>query len=543
MALRVPKEVTARIKRNLSASPVAAPAIPAGGERLTCLLLSWNIDGIDEAGPQDTMLRALAVAEHISATQPVAVLLQEVIAPQLELFSAPQVLGDRYEIVFPDNPSMCYYCAILLDKRRAKLVSKARTTHFTMSQMGRHFLSVDIVVDGQTGAPITCITTHLESTKPERQERVRQFSEVLREVSQRSSSSSYRSGCARTVVLAGDLNIRDDEVTEVRRTMRSTCPTVDDIVDAWLWCGSPKAHEFTWDTAQNTNLGVTYKSRCRFDRCFFLSPGLTKGAGAGGRFKKPLLSPTSGVWDASAFALVGRDKVEGLGRFPSDHWGMQVTFTLNGAASAGPAAATAEKVVAAEEPEPPVAAVAAEAPVASAGSGDSPAERLRKREIAAAKAEARLRAAAPPSTKRPRISGATDATATSFGALASASADAPAALAPATTSGVADAVQATALSAAARNAASLGAVAAPAPEDEDEEAMMARAIALSLEACGGGAAGIAGDAPEASAHAVPPKAVEPKAAAVVPTEETKPRPAAFRGLAGAGSSMPAIELD
>ena len=34
-----------------------------------------------------------------------------------------------------------------------------------------------------------------------------------------------------------------------------------------------------------------------------------------------------GAWRVSDVELVGRSKVAKLGRFPSDHWGLQIEFT------------------------------------------------------------------------------------------------------------------------------------------------------------------------------------------------------------------------
>merc|ERR1719240_1479892 len=124
------------------------------------------------------MLRALAVAEHIASTQPVAVLLQEVIPPQLELLLAPQVLGAHYDIVCPENPTMPYYCVILLHKKRVRISSQA-TKHFPTSRMGRHLLMTDVVIDGRDDAPLTLSTTHLESTKSEKTERIKQLVDVF----------------------------------------------------------------------------------------------------------------------------------------------------------------------------------------------------------------------------------------------------------------------------------------------------------------------------------------------------------------------------
>ena len=70
-ALVVPKDVVARIRQSL-----AAPAqLGSGSSCYRFSLLSWNVDGIDETGDRDRMLRCVAVAEHIAETQPAICLL------------------------------------------------------------------------------------------------------------------------------------------------------------------------------------------------------------------------------------------------------------------------------------------------------------------------------------------------------------------------------------------------------------------------------------------------------------------------------------
>lgn len=388
-ALVVPKDVVARIRQSL-----AAPARPGSGSEPSCYrfsILSWNIDGIDETGDRDRMLRCLAVAEHIAKTQPAIVLLQEVIPPQLELLLAPQLLGEHYDVVCPENPRMAYYCAMLLHKRQAQALAPPTTRHFASSQMGRHFLAVDVVVDRQVGAPLTVITTHLESTKSERAERIKQLTEIL------IAAADYAASRPHTVLFAGDVNARDEEVVAARKVARAKRPGVDNIVDAWVWCGSQKMNEFTWDTSVNTNLGCQFSSRCRFDRCYFSSPHVTDGQGA---IRGKSLQRSSDEqhqqqashWVASSFELVGRSKVEGLGRFPSDHWGIQVTWALPASSSQ---TSTAESPIG--EPSNAGGGRSSEAATVSdknlSGGVDSTLseqERRQRRELAAARAEKRL---------------------------------------------------------------------------------------------------------------------------------------------------------
>lgn len=322
--------------------------------------------------------------------------------------------------------------------------------------MGRHFLAVDIIVDRRADAPLTLITTHLESTKSERSERVKQFTEVLL------ASADYSAIGPRTVALAGDLNIRDDEVLAARKSAREKRPRVDDVVDAWTWCGSPKTQEFTWDTSVNNNLGVQYSSRCRFDRCFFSSPGATDGRGAlRGKPRSGTAGEDQGPhkashWVASALELVGRSKVEGLGRFPSDHWGIQITWSLP-VASGQPSQPSQASIVAGSIERCKTAVGANDAHAAAdldkaadrpvlLGSALSDEERARRRQQAAAQAEQRQ--------KELSTRGARDLR--NLPHIASPQLDVPA-------EGVSG-------------------------EQETEEAMLARAIALSLQGDSGGVA-------------------------------------------------------
>lgn len=403
----------------------------------------------------------MAVAEHISLARPLVVLLQEVIPPQLQLLTAPQTLGEHYDCLCPENPRLPYYCAILLDRRRASMIGPARTKHFATSQMGRHMLSVDLIMDGHKEAPLTFITTHLESMKTEKVERVNQLTQVFKEVADRVAQSE--SSGSSTVIVAGDLNVRDDEVVEARRRLRPTCSAVDNIIDTWLWSGLPKDHEYTWDTTVNTNLGAAFKSRCRFDRCFWGSASnATVGAGASPNATKAAAQRVHSTgasafgataWQASRFELVGRERVPGIGRFASDHWGVQVTFRLDVDTQ------TSDKI---EKAAPPLEAAASASPSsvppahatagASGGAVDAE-EQRRRRELAAHRAEARRKAAEMPLPTRRRISDVRSRPVLGGGGSATA-------------------------------ASSSGAALRPSQQDvakEDEEKMMREAIALSLQ--------------------------------------------------------------
>jgi len=400
MALQVPRDVTARIRAHFEKRP-----LPSGASSSSFDVLSWNVDGISEAGPVDLMHRILAVIEHIAATQPAIVLLQEVVPQVLELMSAPPMLGPHYDIVCPDNPRLPYYCAMLLLKRRIKAVGPPRTIHFPTSQMGRHLLSVDVVVDAKHNEPLTVMTTHLESMKTERVERVNQLVRVFAEMATRRKAHA---GNNASVLMAGDLNARDDEVVDAYSKAKSTDGGVRDIVDAWEWCGSPSKSRFTWDTGENTNLGVAYKSKCRFDRLFFIAPRVTEKLGLTvdpphvrqWRGTVAERSKLKGSWRPSSFELVGKTPLPVVGgRFPSDHWGLQIRFWSgeedDGGLQPHNAAIAVSSSAGAGSDKPPSRpqAVGSCASLSAAGAAvDEQAERRRKRELAAQQAEARMRA-------------------------------------------------------------------------------------------------------------------------------------------------------
>ena len=134
--------------------------------------------------------------------------------------------------------------------------------------------------------------------------------------------------------------------------------------DAWHFCGSPEPEQYTWDTTENTNLGAEFRSKMRFDRILFISPGvsdvlgapgldgLAKGAQASAAStrtpevkSRARISPYISLnilftiflhiyieicilylylylylWQPKQ--LLGKEKVPGLCRFPSDHWGL-----------------------------------------------------------------------------------------------------------------------------------------------------------------------------------------------------------------------------
>eukprot|EP00913_Durusdinium_trenchii_P014316 g13431.t1 len=247
-AIVIPREHTAEIAQLLAAT---------ASER-TLRVLSWNIDGLDEVGGgQALALRVLAVAKHIARERPLAVLLQEVIPPALELLSSDKVLGAAYEVLVPKDPPLPYYVAMLVDKRVKW--GEVETVPFPKSQMGRQLLLV--------------------------------------------------------------------KVREVQKELGDDAAAFSDV---WSFCGSPESDRWTWDTTANSNIGANFACKSRFDRMLFISPGVSDVKGASGltaKAKAKASKPGDG-WQPKSIRLLGKEKIAGLHRFPSDHWGLLTEWTV-----------------------------------------------------------------------------------------------------------------------------------------------------------------------------------------------------------------------
>ena len=141
------------------------------------------------------------------------------------------------------------------------------------------------------------LNTHLESTQEHSDERVRQLEKCLDIVTRRPGD--------RSVILAGDLNMRDKEVAKVGGLPSG-------VKDVWEDLGRREEVRYTWDLQRNSNLewAGKWKPKCRFDRVYIRSSDI-----------KNLI--------ADQFGLVGLEKVEGTQSFPSDHWGVRVQLKLS----------------------------------------------------------------------------------------------------------------------------------------------------------------------------------------------------------------------
>ena len=263
-----------------------------GSPGLKLRVLSWNIDGLDH---RDIERRTQAVVEFVNSRSPHIAFLQEVIPQTLSLIRSK--LGSTYLVHVSPTLNFGYFPAILVTKKcpqKITLDGDIGMFDFPGTTMGRHLLQLFIKV---CGVPIALYTSHLESMKDysrERKEQLKSCFEFVRE---------QKELFGRACILGGDLNLRDEEVAEVGLP--------ESTVDVWEVCGSAEEHRYTWDISANDNLVWKYpnKPKLRFDRLYFSSKDTQS------------IKPES-------FELVGKERIPGCNRFPSDHWGMFAVFDV-----------------------------------------------------------------------------------------------------------------------------------------------------------------------------------------------------------------------
>ncbi|XP_022587245.2 tyrosyl-DNA phosphodiesterase 2 [Cyclospora cayetanensis] len=373
-------------------------------------LLTWNLDGLDD---RMLRLRMLAVCSEVLQRRPAVVLLQEVVDSSARLLQ--QRLQQHYRLYLPRPPPSSdaaaappeassdtqalvpgcpYYCAVLLCRKQ--MVPPARgelqSLWFPGSSMGRHLLYGCCSSSKRPQEPLLVLTTHLESMRPFMQQRREQLMHCFRlmeavttadplqqhEEQQKEEgpvfSDAFPLGKAEkvsTAILAGDLNLRDDELLLDRRHHQqggpnkrfkggggSSSSSSDTIVprgtiDAWEFLGRSSRCMYTWDMLWNDNHAEVkrrYKPRCRFDRVFVTSdPPLqlssrqegeledaSPPSGSPERSKKGLCQesgidePTAAAdqprWCPVGMSLVGTQRLESVGCFPSDHFGILCRF-------------------------------------------------------------------------------------------------------------------------------------------------------------------------------------------------------------------------
>ena len=244
------------------------------------LVLSWNVDGIMEEYCQE---RAVGVSHCINGYCPDVVMLQEVTD---EILVVLQAICKNY--TFRVEKVAYYFCIIMFRKHKDIAVQHSATkTCFENSCMGRFILSQEALIRGKQ---YIFMTSHLESLREHSKVRCKQLETVFDFMLDKQDSS---------VVMAGDLNIRENELSSIGGVPRR-------LKDAWVECGSLYETKYTWDLMRNDNLVINGKPRARYDRMYI---------------KQSDFKP-----EALNFKLIGTERLKSCGMFPSDHFGILCTF-------------------------------------------------------------------------------------------------------------------------------------------------------------------------------------------------------------------------
>ena len=247
-------------------------------------LLEWNVQGL----LGDKLMERMAfIAELINRNEYEAVFMQEMVPDAVEVFKQ---ICENYELHLPKNVTMRQYFAAMLTLKSSIQVDKKTTVDFQTSTQGRHAVVLKCRKKSQK---LTFVTSHLESCKPMEAERISQLGRVVELMRKEDEGDNL-------VVFAADTNLRDYEYEKFKKS-----PEFDsDVRDAWEELGGPQESRYSWDLTRNDNQVKGGKGRLRFERVYF------RGRDHG----------------VSGMKFVGTERLE-CGLFPSDHWGVEVTFS------------------------------------------------------------------------------------------------------------------------------------------------------------------------------------------------------------------------
>jgi len=238
-------------------------------------LVSWNLNGLEdehidmrtEAAMFQILLGApieAAIAPDFTPNTPDIVLLQEVVERTYFAHLKPHFQAAGFTL-FPNEPGIRSYFEVVAVRQK---VLDFNQEPFSYSQQGRELTTIKL--DG-----LTVMTSHLESMKPGKHERIDQAQFVIDQMSKLGPC-----------VFAGDTNLRKEEWEGLNH---------GNIIDAWSNAGKPKRHKITWQEEQRSS---------RFDRVWAHQVGV------------------------KSFETFGKEKVPTLDVRPSDHYGLRVELDL-----------------------------------------------------------------------------------------------------------------------------------------------------------------------------------------------------------------------
>lgn len=144
--------------------------------------------------------RVKGVANIIKSLKPDIIHLQEVVPRAEEIFR--RELPDYEIISCHENcpPMMDYYVCTLIKKETGS-ISTYTVIPYEDSSMGRNLLEVELKI---RDVELTSLNTHLESTKD--------FAETRKEQLRQALNLMDLTPTSRSIIFAGDLNLRDKEV-------------------------------------------------------------------------------------------------------------------------------------------------------------------------------------------------------------------------------------------------------------------------------------------------------------------------------------------
>ncbi|GAA51609.1 tyrosyl-DNA phosphodiesterase 2 [Clonorchis sinensis] len=290
-------------------------------------VLSWNIDGLDKT---NFHVRLKAILSCLKSELPDIVCLQEVVLDSLDALRTQ--LEEDYHIFSATDDSHAnyvqYFVALLVRKCPGISVdlSSFTVTPFFGSQMGRHTVAIDVLLDrarwsakdvthppirennNQSSPPplrLRVITAHLESCRDAHTERKSQLKQVWAKMLQHSTNSKVGLSQTRVAcIFCGDLNLRDSEVSQLGGLPAG-------LQDVWEQTGARPELKSTWDPVRNSNAGryvpAKHPQSHRFDRMYCCSGG----------YLKPI-----------DFGLRGLERIQKYTCFPSDHWGILGRFVI-----------------------------------------------------------------------------------------------------------------------------------------------------------------------------------------------------------------------
>jgi tyrosyl-DNA phosphodiesterase 2 len=214
------------------------------------VFISWNID----RNPHYRAERTVAVCRVLKQEVADIVFLQEVAPTTLPILKA-SLPGYQVLVGRPDQEE---FVATLLRKETVH-AERCSARDFSSSMMqGPHVVVVEATCGGHR---LELLNTHLVCSKAGARERVGQLQQCLDRVVSRPADTA--------VILAGDLNLRDQELAMVRM---GGLPA--GVRDVWEECGASEEKRWTWDMERNGNLRAAglwewrTRPKLRFDRIY-----------------------------------------------------------------------------------------------------------------------------------------------------------------------------------------------------------------------------------------------------------------------------------